>query len=74
MSLSSPQNAEKYSASIPQLMIALTAAQRGISHVLIGARTAAQARENAVGGCIKLDAADVEAMNRAFARHLASAG
>ncbi len=58
--------AEKYKVSIAQLMIALTATQRGISHVLIGARTASQAVENAAGGFIELAAEDIAFMDQAF--------
>jgi aryl-alcohol dehydrogenase-like predicted oxidoreductase len=64
--------AEKYKASVAQVVIALTASQRGITHVLVGARDAAQARENAGGGCLELEAKDVEAMNRIAGRLLAS--
>jgi aryl-alcohol dehydrogenase-like predicted oxidoreductase len=56
--------AEKYKATIPQAMIALTAAQPGITHVLVGARDAAQARENARGGCLEFSAEDLAAMNK----------
>jgi methylglyoxal reductase len=55
--------AEKYGATIPQVMIALTAEQPGITHVLVGARDEAQARENARGGCLELSAEDLAAMN-----------
>jgi len=55
--------AEKYKATIAQVVIALTALQRGITHVLVGARDAVQARENAKGGYIEFEAEDVKAMN-----------
>jgi methylglyoxal reductase len=55
---------EKYKATIGQIVIAVTAAQRGITHVLVGARDAAQAKENALGGCIELSSADLAAMNQ----------
>jgi methylglyoxal reductase len=55
--------AEKYKATIPQIVIALTASMRGITHVLVGARDAAQAKENALGGCIELSPLDLAAMN-----------
>ena len=60
--------AEKYRATVPQVVIALTARQRGITHVLVGARDAAQARENAGGGCLELPEADVAAMNAIAAK------
>jgi methylglyoxal reductase len=55
--------AEKYRATLAQIVIALTARQPGITHVLVGARNAAQARENAGGGCLELSADDVREMN-----------
>jgi aryl-alcohol dehydrogenase-like predicted oxidoreductase len=55
--------AEKYKATVPQAMIALTAHQPGITHVLVGARDAAQARENARGGTLSYSAEDMKAMN-----------
>ena len=60
--------AEKYRATVPQVVIALTALQRGITHVLVGARDAAQARENAGGGCLEFSAGDLEAMERITAK------
>jgi len=60
--------AEKYRATVPQVVIALTAAQRGITHVLVGARDAAQAKENAGGGCLELSKADLEAMQKIAAK------
>ncbi len=54
--------AEKYGVSIAQLIIALTATQRGITHMLIGARNAKQAEENALGGSITLSDEDVQFM------------
>jgi aryl-alcohol dehydrogenase-like predicted oxidoreductase len=46
--------AARHKVSIPQVVIALTAMQRGISHVLIGARNARQAVENAKAGALRL--------------------
>jgi methylglyoxal reductase len=60
--------AEKYGVTAPQVVIALTAAQRGITHALIGARDAVQARENAKGGYLEFDAADLVAMNAIAAK------
>ncbi|HET6440081.1 MAG TPA: aldo/keto reductase [Anaeromyxobacter sp.] len=54
--------ATKYGATLSQLVIALTARQRGITHVLVGARDAAQAKENARGGMLRIADADVRAM------------
>lgn len=41
--------------SLPQLVISWTVAQPSVSHVLCGARSPAQAQENAVGGRQQLD-------------------
>jgi len=60
--------AERYGVTLAQLVIALTARQRGITHVLVGARDAAQARENAAGGCLDLSEQDVAAMDAIVAR------
>jgi methylglyoxal reductase len=55
---------EKYSCRLAQLVIAWTAAQTGVTHVLCGARTATQAEQNADAGGIILDAADVARMRK----------
>ena len=54
----------KYNCTIAQLVIAWTVAQPGVTHALIGARTVAQARENARGGELKLEPADAQRMRR----------
>ncbi len=56
--------AEARHATISQLVIALTARQPGITHVLVGARDAAQARENAAAGTLELSAEDVRRMQQ----------
>jgi methylglyoxal reductase len=53
---------EKYGCTLAQLTIAWTAAQRGVTHVLCGARTAEQAEQNAAVGALVLDAADIAQM------------
>ncbi len=53
---------EKYACSLAQLTIAWTAAQPGVTHVLCGMRTEAQAAQNAAAGDIALDPADVARM------------
>lgn len=53
---------EKYSCSLAQLVIAWTAAQPGVTHVLCGMRTAAQATDNAAAGSLRLDEAEVARM------------
>jgi aryl-alcohol dehydrogenase-like predicted oxidoreductase len=55
--------AKKYNATVSQIVIALTSMQRGITHVLVGARDAGQARENAGGGRLEFSAEDLAAMN-----------
>jgi aryl-alcohol dehydrogenase-like predicted oxidoreductase len=62
--------ADKYGVSLAQLIIALTASQRGITHVLIGARNRRQAEENAGGGRIILENDDIAYMNSLFADFL----
>ena len=61
--------AEKYNVSTVQLIIALTASQRGVTHALIGARNKKQAEENAVGGYLTLDPEDINYMNSKFAEY-----
>ncbi len=53
---------EKYNCTLAQLVIAWTAAQAGVTHVLCGARTAAQAGQNAAAGALTLEAADIARM------------
>jgi aryl-alcohol dehydrogenase-like predicted oxidoreductase len=57
--------AEKHKCSLAQLVIAWTAAQPGVTHVLCGARHAEQAKDNAGAGDVKLDAAEVARMREA---------
>ena len=56
--------AGKYECSMAQLTIAWTAAQPGITHVLIGARNTTQALENAAAADIKIAADDLRQMDR----------
>lgn len=53
---------EKYDCSLTQLVIAWTAAQRGITSVLCGARKPENIVENAKGGSIVMDNADLAFM------------
>ena len=50
---------EKYNCSLSQLVIAWTAAQEGISHVLCGARKQAHITNNVLAGDIELEAPDL---------------
>jgi len=61
--------AERHQITIPQLVIAWTAAQPGITHVLVGARNATQAIENAQAGNITLTDNDLNTMNTILNRH-----
>ena len=54
--------AETYHVTLAQLVIACTAAQPGVTHVLCGARTAQQAVENAAAGRIELHPRDAKRM------------
>jgi aryl-alcohol dehydrogenase-like predicted oxidoreductase len=61
--------AEAHRASVSQIVIAWTAAQSGVTHVLCGARNASQARENAAAGRIVLTANQCAAIDAALAGH-----
>ncbi len=54
----------KYECALSQLVIAWTAAQPGVTHVLAGGRTLAQVTENAKGAGLTLEAADIERIRR----------
>ena len=62
--------ADKHGVTLGQLAIGWTIAQKGCSHALVGARTAEQVLENAVGGTVELDDGDLEIMNGAIDRAL----
>lgn len=55
---------EKYGCTFSQLVIGWTAAQEGVTHVLVGARKVKQAVENAAGGSLVLDPNDVKRMRQ----------
>jgi aryl-alcohol dehydrogenase-like predicted oxidoreductase len=63
--------AARHGLSIPQLVIAWTLAQPGVTHVLVGARNAAQAVENAKAGQVTLDADTAAAMDAIISQHQA---
>jgi len=54
----------KYACSLAQLVLAWTAAQPGVTHVLAGARTEAQLRDNAQAGALQLEPADRQRVRR----------
>lgn len=56
--------AEKYGISMSQLALAWVLHQPGMTSVIAGARTAAQARDNAHAAEVQLEAADVAAIDR----------
>ena len=53
------QLTEKYGCTLSQLVLAWTAAQPGVTHVLAGGRSVAQVTENARAGDLVLEAADL---------------
>ena len=55
--------AQKYNATLSQLVIAWTFSQPGITHVLVGARTPTQALENAAAGDIILSPENIKTMD-----------
>lgn len=61
---------EAHAATPAQTVIAWTLQQPGITFSLCGARNAAQARENAAAGRIRLSPNEITMMNEAAARHL----
>ncbi len=52
----------KYDCTLSQLVIAWTAAQPGVTHVLCGTRTLSQLADNAKADALALEAADVQRM------------
>jgi len=59
--------ARRHDATVAQVVIACTVAQPGVTSALVGARTAAQARENARAGELELAPAEVQAVCDALA-------
>ena len=59
--------AERRKLTISQLVIAWTVAQPGVTHALVGARTAQQAAENARAGDVTLDPGELESITSALA-------
>lgn len=55
--------------TLTQLVIAWTASQSGLTHVLCGARTPEQVQENAAAGNAELPAGELQAVNEIAARH-----
>jgi methylglyoxal reductase len=53
---------DKYACTAAQLVIAWTAAQPGVTHVLCGTRNEKQLKENARAGELTIEAADLERM------------
>ncbi len=62
--------AHRHQATLSQLVIAWTAAQPGITHVLCGARNPAQASENAGAGQIVLSPQDLQTMAAVLQAHV----
>jgi aryl-alcohol dehydrogenase-like predicted oxidoreductase len=61
--------ADRNRLTLTQLVIAWTANQSGVSHILCGARTPEQAQENAAAGAAELPPADQQEMNAIVAQH-----
>jgi methylglyoxal reductase len=55
---------DKYRCTLSQLVLAWTAAQPGVTHVLVGGRTQAQATENAKAGNLRMTPNDIGQMRR----------
>jgi aryl-alcohol dehydrogenase-like predicted oxidoreductase len=62
--------AAAHGATVAQIVVSWTLRQPGISFALCGARNAAQARENALAGRIRLADAELAQIDTAIARHL----
>ncbi|MXN45443.1 aldo/keto reductase [Shinella kummerowiae] len=62
--------AERYGASIAQVVIAWTLAQEGVTFALCGARNPAQALDNARAGTLRLSTDDLAAINAAISAQL----
>lgn len=61
---------ESHQATPAQIVIAWTLQQPGITFSLCGARTPAQARENAAAGRIRLSPSEINTISEAASRHL----
>lgn len=57
----------KHQCTLAQLVLAWTLAQRGVTHVLAGCRTEAQARENCRAGALELSPETLATMDRDLA-------
>ena len=61
--------ADRNRLTLTQLVIAWTASQPGLTHVLCGARTPEQAVENAAAGNVEMPPAELQAVNEIVARY-----
>ncbi|TAM81708.1 MAG: aldo/keto reductase [Acidobacteria bacterium] len=59
--------AERHDLTLAQLVIAWTVVQPGLTHALVGARNAQQARENAAAGNVTLSREELENLNQIVA-------
>jgi len=66
--------AEVHDATLAQLVLAWTAHQQGITHVLAGARTTQQAVENAGAGAIKLSRGELAVISEAVGAYASAGG
>jgi aryl-alcohol dehydrogenase-like predicted oxidoreductase len=58
--------AVKHQLTVGQLVLAWTCAQPGITHLLVGARDAPQARENAKAGSVALSDRELQTIDKVF--------
>ncbi|MBI2417650.1 MAG: aldo/keto reductase [Ignavibacteriales bacterium] len=61
--------AEEYNLTLGQLALAWTFNRRGITHLLCGARTPAQARENAAAGDVQISEADINSIDSIWTKY-----
>ncbi len=55
---------DKYACSLSQLVLAWTAAQTGVTHVLAGGRTLAQVQDNAKAASLNIEADDLQRIRK----------
>jgi len=64
--------ADRHGVSIGQLVIGWTFHQPGLTHALVGARTATQAEENAAAGAVSLSEAELNQMQQTLEHYTAA--
>jgi len=66
--------ADQHHATLAQLVTAWTFSQPGLTHVLCGARTPDQARENALAGTLQLSPDELKTIDNILQQHLTRQG